>query len=50
MSSLSLLRGVIGRCGLGRRDSGDEYCVADVALSLITFCDELKLNRGTEAN
>lgn len=34
----------------GRRDRGEEYCVAGVALSAAGFCVELKLNLGAKAN
>jgi hypothetical protein len=34
----------------GRRERGEECCVAGVAFSLVGFCVELKLNRGAGAN
>ena len=37
-------------CGRGRRESGDEYCVAEGAVSREGLWEELKLNRGAEAN
>ncbi len=48
ISSLSFAGGAAGKCG--RRDIGEEYCVAGLVLSAACFCVELKLNFGAGAN
>ncbi len=50
ISSMSSFLPAIGIGICGRRERGEEYCVAGVPVSLVGLCDELKLNRGVEAN